>query len=254
MPTLTMGNFSSLLEAGIQLDALPATFRDAVRVTQFLGLQYLWIDSLCIVQDSADDWNFESLTMADVYRGSYLNIAASASSDASQGLFRDRSITNICPVVLPVKYDRCDSFILTPKEASPFDHFDIGSHPLFSRGWVFQERLLSRTLHFGAVYNLWQCQRQILSERYPDRISSANGGKDSRSLLCHNEGIFSTEDTGSLWHELVKVYSKCALTFPSDRLVAIAGVAKSLGSPFVGAHERGTYYAGLVSQCTTLSA
>lgn len=75
---------------GINIEELPQTFIDVAKVTKRLGLRYLWIDGLCIIQDSPSDWRAESGMMRDVYRGSYLNISATASRDSTEGLFRSR--------------------------------------------------------------------------------------------------------------------------------------------------------------------
>ncbi|KAK2050895.1 HET-domain-containing protein, partial [Colletotrichum caudatum] len=74
----------------LPLDGLPPTFRDAVSITRSLGIRYVWIDSLCIVQDSEEDWELESARMGAVYASSYLTIAASASPDSTGGCFAPR--------------------------------------------------------------------------------------------------------------------------------------------------------------------
>lgn len=71
----------------IPLDSLPKTFRDAVLVTRGLGLRFLWIDSLCIIQDSKEDWDFEASRMAKVYNNAYLTIAADLAPHPNVGLF-----------------------------------------------------------------------------------------------------------------------------------------------------------------------
>jgi hypothetical protein len=74
-------------KAGIPIRDLPQTFVDAVTICRRLGVRYLWIDSLCIIQDSRDDWEREAAKMADVYANSYLTIAASSSPDSRGGCF-----------------------------------------------------------------------------------------------------------------------------------------------------------------------
>ena len=64
------------LQAGFVLESVPALFRDAIVTTWKLGIQYLWIDSLCIIQDSKDDWEAESAKMGSVYRNAYVTIVA----------------------------------------------------------------------------------------------------------------------------------------------------------------------------------
>lgn len=82
------------LHHGINTETLPTTFKHAVEVVRFLGLRYLWIDSLCILQDSAQDWETELSNMGSIYRHAYINIAASSARDSSGGLFLDRDTSN----------------------------------------------------------------------------------------------------------------------------------------------------------------
>jgi len=72
-----------------QSSELPETFRDAVQVTRELGIRYLWIDSLCIIQDKHDcrDWYHEANLMDKVYLHSYCNISAADANDSTGGLF-----------------------------------------------------------------------------------------------------------------------------------------------------------------------
>jgi hypothetical protein len=86
--TTTTRNISAH-KNGIPLDVLPATFRHAVQVAQELKIAYIWIDSLCILQDDAADWEVESAKMGNVYADSYLSVAAMSSTDDSSGCFPD---------------------------------------------------------------------------------------------------------------------------------------------------------------------
>ena len=74
----------------IDFSTLSKTFQDAVLVTRSLGLKYLWIDSLCIVQDSKKDWEIESSKMGTYYSYAQICIAATAASEGSIGCFFDR--------------------------------------------------------------------------------------------------------------------------------------------------------------------
>ncbi|KAF2814568.1 uncharacterized protein BDZ99DRAFT_379437, partial [Mytilinidion resinicola] len=137
------------LAKGINLMELPQTFQDAVFVTRRLGYRFLYIDSICIMQDSATDWEREASNMNQVYQNYIFNIAASESDTPSHGLFRqkDRSIgtpfrvkfrTSLVEDDYYCFYDLWDGFA---KEA-----------PLNARGWVFQERMLSpRTIYFATL-------------------------------------------------------------------------------------------------------
>jgi hypothetical protein len=74
----------------LRVPAVPKTYEDAIAVTQKLHVRYLWIDSLCIIQDDPDDWRTESLLMDQVYKNALFNIAATAASDSRGGLFYSR--------------------------------------------------------------------------------------------------------------------------------------------------------------------
>ncbi|TLD21954.1 hypothetical protein PspLS_08229 [Pyricularia sp. CBS 133598] len=87
--TLTKSRFSAL-SRNIPLADLPRTFQEAITVCRHLSISYIWIDSLCIIQDDIDDWLVESVEMQKVYANGFINIAAGASQDSSQGLFRQR--------------------------------------------------------------------------------------------------------------------------------------------------------------------
>ena len=144
------------LKSQIQWELLPKTFRDAVIFTYDLGVRYLWIDSLCIIQDDDEDWQRESLSMHTYYRNAYLTLAASKSTGPHDGMYvstgaefelRQVSITNTSGV---------DVTVLTRRAISHFDRPQ--DFPLMKRGWVFQERILSpRVLHFGPQELLWEC-------------------------------------------------------------------------------------------------
>lgn len=80
---------STILERfrGIDNEDLPKTFVDAIRIARLFGLRYLWIDSLCIVQDSQEDWVHEADIMSKVYRYAFVNIAATGAAQSDEGCF-----------------------------------------------------------------------------------------------------------------------------------------------------------------------
>ena len=84
----------------IPLSILSKTFQDALQVTAWLGYRYIWIDSLCIQQDSVIDWEHEAANMGAIYRHSTLTIAASGAKDGDGGLFFERSAFKFmnCPL------------------------------------------------------------------------------------------------------------------------------------------------------------
>ncbi|KAG4439086.1 hypothetical protein IFR05_005428 [Cadophora sp. M221] len=246
---------------GIKLSELSKTFRHAVKITRGLGIRYLWIDSLCIIQDDKKDWEIESAKMADVYMNSYLNIAATHSSSGKGGCFAERwSLDSLNQVELNVGED----ILIEPDEDEDVDykiyvrnalhvahdHFtrtmdytNTMEHasPLLSRAWVFQERLLSvRTLHFHAEELIWECGSGISCEC--SRLEDYQWG-DPDGLLDHRESeqlkmiytsIYSSSATEiqifDTWLELVREYCSLKLTKQIDRLTALSGLASRIAT------------------------
>jgi hypothetical protein len=115
------------------------------------AFKYLWIDSLCIIQDDADGWELESARMSSVYGCSSINIAATSAKDGSVGCFFNRDPKPMQRVRIPIFNDEkeelydCVFRAVTPP--GPYVH--LKDAPLARRAWAFQERLLApRTLHF----------------------------------------------------------------------------------------------------------
>jgi hypothetical protein len=88
------------LQRYLPIHELPKTFRDVIWLAQKLDIQYVWIDSLCIIQDSESDWASQSPMMEDIYANSYCNIAATGASDGQDGLFLERNPAAVRPLEL----------------------------------------------------------------------------------------------------------------------------------------------------------
>jgi hypothetical protein len=136
---------------------LPKTFRQAFKVTRDLGGRFIWIDSLCIIQDSVEDWRNESSLMTHIYSYGLCNIAASAAQDGSQGLFFERDPFPVKQVHFRPKHGAGTLLITNTKSWIE----NSRRAPLLKRGWVFQEQMLSpRTLHFYKKQIFWYCRKQ----------------------------------------------------------------------------------------------
>jgi hypothetical protein len=226
---LTTSNFQDLQER-ISPSDLSQTFQDAIIVARRLGVRYLWIDSLCIVQDSPEDWQIESSKMNLVYKNSLCTIAASEAMEPHDGLFKTRDTISFTPFNM--------IFILEDRSESYYCFYDqwpevCEKKPLNQRGWVVQERLLSpRTIHFATPV-FWECRELIACETYPN-------GLDWRRMAATRK-IWSTVLTKQeTWNVVVDTFSAKALTRSEDKLVAISGVAKALQPVF-----QDEYLAGL---------
>ncbi|KAH7086132.1 heterokaryon incompatibility protein-domain-containing protein [Paraphoma chrysanthemicola] len=163
-------------KSAIQVDSLPTTFRDAMVVTRALGINFLWIDALCIVQDSVDDWRAESSRMDAIFEGATCTIAAAGASDSHGGCFKTRNPLELLSCQIP----GASAYVGAPF-ATLRIHEVTDPSQLSRRGWIFQERLLScRTLSFGQSGLFWHCARGAAAEQNP---VGWGGIKDDSKLL-----------------------------------------------------------------------
>jgi hypothetical protein len=145
-------------EEGFDIAILPRSFQDAINVTRKLGKQYLWIDSLCIIQygDHLEDWKRESKKMVGVFRNAYCTIAATSATDANQGFLARPSLKDTDSQTVHVK-ESLHGPLYVSRVVDDFQS-DVEAGILNQRGWVFQERALSRrTVHFTANQAYWEC-------------------------------------------------------------------------------------------------
>ncbi|CAI6088594.1 unnamed protein product [Clonostachys chloroleuca] len=161
------------MKQGIELSALPKTFQDAIQITRALGVRYIWIDSLCIIQDEPkdpnviSDWFKESARMGDIYANSYLNIAATAAKDGSEGLFFPRNVITAHPFLVQATWTGLEPGTYCLVDDSMWSR-EVDEAPLNQRAWVFQERFLStRNLSFGAKRLFWECGGMRACETFP---------------------------------------------------------------------------------------
>ena len=235
-------------KCSIDFRDLPKTFQDAVITIHRLGLRYLWIDSLCIIQDSVDDWMKESVQMSTIYRRALFTIMAAHASGGNEGCFVKRDGLARLPLTLrfnaPDKSEAWNACFQLP------DHGQ-GLMPkfnpiLFTRAWVLQEQFNSRAklIFFGEEVH-WECVTMSGSEQRPldgKKIWDVIDG--SMSLVADNSDD-SVDDPyyGLEWYELVKNYTRRGITKSSDRLIAIDGIAQS-----VQTRTSDRYIAGLWAQ------
>ncbi|KAM0129185.1 hypothetical protein ACHAP3_007916 [Botrytis cinerea] len=249
---LTISNLESF-KAGISLERLPKSFIEAISVARTLSIPYIWIDSLCIIQDSDDDWQTESVLMEDVYGNSSLKIMATVSKNSHEGLsrFRDPKMLELCPAIQSNWEDaENDLFYLVNGEIW---NERLYSGPLLDRGWVLQERILSpRSLHFCDSELLWECREMASCETYPAglpefckqmnfkvRPLSGSDSFENRYLI---DGANKTmkDMAYDRWMGWIYLYSKTYLAKDSDKLAAVSALAKCTRAVF-----NDVYVAGL---------
>jgi hypothetical protein len=259
----------SKYKAGVRLDELPHTFREAIEFAARLpNVGFIWIDSLCIIQDDDSDWLEESATMEKVYSNTFLNISATDSGNTKGGLFRERD-----PKLL-----REEEITLNVAGLPGIDtgetstghvhsrHMDSGKRaglphlrrctildvsfwtrrvdraPVNRRGWVLQERLMSpRVLHFCKDQVAWECREFDAAEGHPQgmpilqrTVDGIFGKSRVRSLLADLGDAASDSQRSvhalELWGEIVEEYSMTAITRSNDKLIALSGLARLLSS------------------------
>ncbi|KAL8934836.1 MAG: hypothetical protein Q9216_005712 [Gyalolechia sp. 2 TL-2023] len=251
--TLTTTNYQSFLR-GIPMNELPTTLRDAIIITQNLGYRYIWIDSLCIVQDSPSDWKQESVTMSRVYSESVFTIAALWAPNSDAGCFAKINplITQpckVCEVSGGVVYAVPSERTVRPDAECKVDGLREGT-PLLERAWVMQERLLSRRiLYYGPKGLYWECQELEANEALPN--GSPNTAPSTSAVLTEesfNTRIVHPQDSAKdmwllpnlktsakdpqtkrhhfylVWDSIIAKYWASQLTYSSDILIALTGI------------------------------
>ncbi|KAK8130650.1 hypothetical protein PG999_003030 [Apiospora kogelbergensis] len=215
---------------GIEFELLPKTFQDAIDVTRSLGIRYLWIDGLCIIQGDTQDWKYEAGRMGAVYEQAFLVLAASGSSSAQEGCFvvKPRDLTSLdLPYYTETgQIQGCvhTSINNSPMSLSPMDG------PLQKRGWALQEaHFARRSIHFMPGGPTWICKEMHLDEK----------GLESKSDLKLQKG----------WDHVLEDYSRRQLTYKHDRLIALQGYATELLKIRIkDMYNRGAFLSGLPGQ------
>ncbi|KAK5721347.1 hypothetical protein LTR17_014636 [Elasticomyces elasticus] len=244
---LTKESISQMKEE-VPWSTIPQLIRDAVIFTTRLGLCYLWVDSLCIIQDDdhQTDWIRESARMGDVYASSYLTLAATSSEDTTQSFFTAPRFRAYASVLVPER---------SPGDTQIFvrqANYHRTTGPLHKRAWTLQEFIVSRrVLEYTSREAVFHCNHDSRCEC--GTISQSTQHADTllfrrrwRDLVykahASNKGAQTLRDYDLAWLSVVQAYSGRALTRSSDRLPALAGVAQTYHNML---HPGDTYLAGL---------
>ncbi|RYP09646.1 hypothetical protein DL764_001188 [Monosporascus ibericus] len=234
---------------GLAIETVPRTFQDAIRVTRHLRIRYLWIDSLCIVQDDGDDWAREAARMAAYYTGAEVVIAASASTGCTEGFLGPRPAPSVRGTLqiprnkgsrelLPLHFRES----LVGDRPSMENQLGYGEDMLSTRSWCYQERLLARRyLSFSQDQLSWECNAACHCESSDvspdlgtvgaeDDAGSGGGGDHEYNLSLRLLRSSSQAELYEFWMlRVVRHYGNRELTRYSDRPVAVQGVADVLG-------------------------
>ncbi|MCJ1286006.1 hypothetical protein MMC26_005348 [Xylographa opegraphella] len=227
--------------SNLPLASLPQNFSDAALITARLGYTYLWVDSLCIIQDCPEDWDKEAATMGNVYSNAVCTIAALGVTDSRGGCFVTRNPLSFEPCLLRDGDGRDTIWAENQRVQRPDSEGEM-KPPLHRRAWVVQERALApRTLYFGSEMVFWECLEGTASEEIPGLKAMASKNSDDRSdnpSLASSLGLKATlvtmkkscrsgdwADWECFWWKMVKEYTASKLTFDSDKWTAFSGLA-----------------------------
>ncbi|MCJ1464639.1 hypothetical protein MMC07_003252 [Pseudocyphellaria aurata] len=238
----TLSSIADLTQ-GFTLSALPLSLQDAIKLTIELGLKFIWIDSLCIIQDSPSDKEREISQMAQVYNNAYVTICAANAAACSESFLKphgdfkaglESSLSDDL-MKMPYKCANGDFGTVLFREESPYHSM---WEPISRRAWTLQERILSpRALIYGSRF-LWQCHTaqhsdggiedwsfDVLGSGHRRFSSGAFGSTEP----TRHTGIdfFSLRQVFQVWYSTVQEYTRRELTLPTDKLPAIAGMAKA---------------------------
>ncbi|KAJ5992009.1 heterokaryon incompatibility protein-domain-containing protein [Penicillium sp. IBT 35674x] len=253
--------------------SVPKTFQDAMWTIHRLKHRYIWIDSFCIFQDSIEDWQREADKVSHIYRNSFCNISAILSSyEPTSTLFTgERSPRLLFPFSVKLFADGQQTYIVKKKSLWKDE---IERSPLSTRGWVVQERFLApRIIHFARNQVFWECLENARCEADPDNQIGIIGDPDinheSPSVTAYKDALkelakltsffltssldrtkidWNRDSVGQhsfytervLWRQMISIYTACNLSNQSDRLIAMAGIAKAFQKVTLS-----TYLAGL---------
>ena len=265
---LTTKNLDVLMTR-LEVKMLPRTIFDAIEVTKALGFEYLWVDALCIMQDSADatardDMNLELTNMDQIYKNATMTIAAACVSSVKDGFLKDRPGSRQRQFDVPCRLGPKHFFVVHTQEHIMYDD---KSEPINKRAWTFQEQLLSPRLLIYASHTLqWRCRTLTcnLGGSYHSPSPSAAPRLPSvQKLLLHDSqqkqdgrqpGPDVPHSALQHWLRLVTSYSLRKSSLPSDKLPALSALAASYAPIFGPVYLAGIWSRSAVQQlCWTRS-
>lgn len=211
---------------GIAINILPKTIADTVLLVRHLGIRFLWIDSLCIIQRDPEDWKREAGTMRMVYQSAFVCISALKAPHSSYGLF-EPSMYN---VRIPIPGEDSTSFLQAKRPAGSAGAFTeaYGSSVLATRGWTLQERLLSpRILHVGHDEVFLECRQYSLSERgwIWNRPGSCGTFLNLSEFAQVSNNKLSRSELLKVWDMLLIDYCLRKFSYETDRFIAFQGLS-----------------------------
>ena len=227
-PWLTKKDRFAAYEKKIQMNDLPKTIYDAVIVVRAIGERYLWVDSLCIVQNDEDEWAQEAQKMGGIYLSSLCTLIAGTDS-SSGGLLIDREPLKVSAATLLLNSASglVESQNLTLFPKLPDGEIHRGG-PTANRGWCLQEEMLSpRRLYFTPYQLIWEC---LCAEWKETGVVAAGDDVDTSYTppLYRTDTALASHTTSKEWFEILQEYTSRNFTYYKDIFPALSGIAKQL--------------------------
>jgi hypothetical protein len=216
-------------QSGMPDSSLPQTIQDAIHITRRLDLRFLWVDSLCITQDDSDEKFHEIRKMTDIFRGAHITISAASADSSAKGFLGSRKqVAAANDQSFKIRF--CD-----PGGTSGWVILETITgkiycdEPLNERAWTMQEHLLSsRVLFYGSRQLHFLCREKEamscdgglltvppVADYLPSTMTDL-----SQAALCGQKDLVYDR-----WPRVVQEYSRRKMTIPTDKLIAISGIA-----------------------------
>ncbi|KAH6627916.1 heterokaryon incompatibility protein-domain-containing protein [Chaetomium tenue] len=223
------------LTQGVPETQLAKTHREVVSLARALGIRYVWVDALCIIQGDAQDWERESKAMAEAYGNAALTVIAARSAASKDGFITNDSLRaqrRPSPCVLPVD-GSVDAGVLA---VGPLRSDSYG--PVAGRGWCFQEKMLSRRAvvfaeeqlgFYCAVKGVWEngvAKPNLWRPRFLQRPVSSTATTSNSGTPKRPAYMTAQDEMLQGWYGLLTQFTACQLSNPHDVFAAIIAVAQ----------------------------
>lgn len=244
--TTTKRNYAHL-KASISYNDMPKAYQDTVRVARALGVKYIWIDALCIIQDDVADWEKESQAMSEIFRNSLVTIIPLRTTSSDEG-FLERNFNlkvhyhstkwNISGSFflrhIPFSYDNAESSIrAAPSFSDRPVSLELQNSVWKTRGWTFQEDMFAmRKLYFGQLMMYWDSLKPVDIMRTEDKVIDDELDRigTAESSIIHSSEPWRGDYDYDGWYYPILQYSQKKLTYETDRLPAVSSYAKLIAS------------------------
>jgi hypothetical protein len=252
---------ASLEERCISLpnEYMTSTTKDAIAITRAIGLQYVWIDALCIIQDDKDDWSHEASRMNLVYRHAFVTLCSLNSNSCNES-FINRAPAVKVPFQSTLNKATKGSYLIRLRSNTGVKpgragyKWDYSMSKWSNRCWTFQEEEMStRLLLFGSLKLHFACARYRWTEGNKTPVDMTASRMLSQ-VTKFEESRISSRELYQCWDSIINEYGKRSVTFDKDRLPAVAGLARTVGEAlqdqYVAGLWKGFLFEGLVWKST----